>query len=57
MTFAGGIVTAVPAMLLAVVGQFDPRWRKRRIEAPEHFSRDGSGGGCVHLSYIRGLID
>ena len=28
MAFAGRVVTAVPPMLLAVVGEFDPAWAK-----------------------------
>ena len=49
------VVAAVPAMLLAVVDEPDVRRRKRRIEPPEYFSCDGSRGGCVYRSYIRGL--
>jgi hypothetical protein len=47
----------MPAVLLTIVREFDPRRRKRRIEAPQHLSCNRSRGGCVHLSYIKGLID
>ena len=43
MAFAGRVVAAVAAVLLAVVGELDPRRRKRRVEPAEHFSRDRSG--------------
>ena len=43
MAFAGGVVAAVAAMLLAVVDQLDLRGMKRRIEAAKHFARDRSG--------------
>src|SRR5437762_14138964 len=52
MAFAGGIVAAVAAVLLAVVDQFDAARGKRRIEASEHFSRDGTGFLALHCPYI-----
>src|SRR4051812_19224478 len=42
VTLAFRIVAAVAAMLLAVVGQLQPRGQKRRTEASEHFSCDRS---------------
>src|SRR5437868_8743841 len=55
MAFACRIVTAVPAMLLAVVDEFDQRRRKRRVEAGEHFSRHRSAFSRVHAAYIMGF--
>ena len=52
MTFPGGIVTAVAAVRLAIVDQLDPAGRKRRVEPPEHFTRDRTGGWSVHRAYI-----
>ena len=56
MAFAGGVVAAVAAMLLAVVDQLDAAWGKRRVQPPQHFSRDRAGGGSVHRAYI-GRLD
>lgn len=55
VAFPRGIMAAVPAMLLAVVGQLDPRWMKRRIEPPEHFSCDRTGSRGAHRTYIERL--
>ena len=52
VAFARGIVSAVAAMSLAVVDEFDARWRKRLIEPPEHLSCDGAGFLVVHGPYI-----
>lgn len=45
MAFAGGIVSAVTAMLLAVVNQIDPRRCKVRFKAADHLRSDGASGG------------
>jgi hypothetical protein len=55
MALAGRIVTAMPAMLFAIVGEFDPRGFKR-IQPPKHFLYDRSSGDCVHEAYIEGLM-
>ena len=54
MAFARGIVAAVPAMLFAVVGQLEPSWRKRRVEALKHFGCDRTGFLGVHGALYRG---
>jgi hypothetical protein len=55
VAFAGGVVAAVAAMLLAVVHQLEVAWRKRRVEALKHFSRDRPGFLRVHGTYIEAL--
>ena len=48
VALARGIVTAVTTMLLTIVDKLYPRWRKRRIEACKHFSRDWTGSLGIH---------
>jgi hypothetical protein len=55
MALAGRIVTAMPAMLFAIVDQLDFR-RLQRIEALQHQMCDRSAGECVHHPYIEGLM-
>ena len=57
MTLAGGIVTAVPAVLLAVVDELDPRRRKRRIEPSQHLACDRPSSFGVHRVYIGGFSE
>ena len=57
VAFAFRIVAAVTAMLLALVDELYPGWRKRRIEPAKHFSCDRTGSLCVHLPYIEGFDD
>src|SRR6476646_1219611 len=54
VTFPGGIVAAVPAVLLAVVGELEPIRRQRRIEPAQHFARNRAGSRGVHGDYIVG---
>jgi hypothetical protein len=42
-------------MLLAVVNEIEARWRKRRVEPRQHFSRDRTGFLGVHGLYIEEL--
>ncbi len=55
MALAFGIVAAVAAVLLAVVDQLNARRRKRRTEAPEHFSGDRAVSLVAHDLYIEGF--
>src|SRR3954454_6150274 len=55
VTFAGGVVATMAAVLLAVVSKLDAARRKRRVEAGEHFSRDRTGFSSVHGAYIVGF--
>jgi hypothetical protein len=55
MALAGRIVAAVPAVLLAIVDQFNFR-RLQRLETAKHFLCDRAGGECVHHAYIEGLM-
>lgn len=52
MGFAGGIVAAMPTMLLAVVDEVEQARLERALEAAAHLGRDGSGGRGVHRPYI-----
>src|SRR5436190_7914900 len=52
MAFAGRVVAAVAAVLLALVDKLDPGRAKRRIEPRKHFGCDGAGALRVHRSYI-----
>ena len=55
MAFAGRVVTAVAAMLLAVIDQIDARRRKRCGQTGNHFRCDRTGFLGVHWTYIEGL--
>lgn len=55
MALAEGVVAGVSKMPFAVVYEFNPGGRKRRIEPAKHFSRDRAGSLCVHRRYIKGF--
>jgi len=50
--FAGGIIAAVPAMLLAVVGERQGGGFQRRFEPAPHFARHRSLQSVRHSLYI-----
>src|SRR5687767_12373803 len=52
MAFACRVVAAVTAVRLAVVDQLDPAGPKRRLQPPQHFTCDRTGGRSVHAAYI-----
>ena len=45
VAFAGRVVAAVPAMLLAVVDKVDSRWIEVGFEAADHLRSDRASGG------------
>lgn len=55
VALAFGIVSAVAAMLLALVRELDAARGKCRIEPAKHLSRDRTGSLRIHRSYIRGF--
>jgi hypothetical protein len=55
VAFAGRVVAAMPAMLLAIIDQLEPCRCKRRAEQAAHLDRDGAGGGLAHWPYIEAM--
>ena len=55
MGFAGRIVAAMAAVLLAVVVERQNGRLQRRFEAPTHFGRNRSGASVCHPPYIEGF--
>ena len=55
MAFAGGVVTAVAAVLFAVVIELEAARGERRGQAAEDLGRDRPGGAKAHPAYIGGM--
>lgn len=52
MAFAAWVVPGVPDMLVALVLEFHPGWRKRGRQPLNHLAGDRSGGSFGHRPYI-----
>ena len=52
MAFPARVMAGMTDMLVALVLELEPGWRKSGGEPLDHLPGDGSGGSIVHFAYI-----